>query len=252
MLETGGGSIQVERCAGKVKASTGGGSIELGDIGGPAEMETGGGSIRLSSAKGPVRAETGGGSIELNGSAIGAGGDWGWRDRGQVCRVRTANSNDSELETSAGDITVYLAPNVNLERSRLDRSCQRPQHSLGFSRDQGHHGGRRLWPEDGYRGRQSERRRSGAEGANHDRRHLLSAGQASSALYGLGGEHAKLNSDNDDRAAASGCSDLRRDQSCVRSGQRLLRFLQRGFWRQFLSWAWIRAISLPTASALST
>jgi hypothetical protein len=113
VLETGGGSIQVERCAGRVKASTGGGSIDLGDIGGPAEMETGGGSIRLSSAKGPVRADTGGGSIELNGvpsarAETGAGGI--------VAKFVAANGehNDSVLETSAGDITVYLAPNVNI------------------------------------------------------------------------------------------------------------------------------------------
>src|SRR5271168_3936209 len=111
VLETGGGSIQVEHCAGRVKATTGGGSIELGDIGGGAEMETGGGSIRLGSAKGPVHAETGGGSIELNGvpsarAETGAGG---------IVAKFVASSgerNDSELETSAGDITVYLAPNV--------------------------------------------------------------------------------------------------------------------------------------------
>ena len=113
VLETGGGSIQVERCGGKVKASTGGGSIDLGDIGGAAEMETGGGSIHLSSAKGPVRAETGGGSIELNGvpsarAQTGAGGI--------VAKFVPSNGehNDSELETSAGDITVYLAPSVNI------------------------------------------------------------------------------------------------------------------------------------------
>jgi DUF4097 and DUF4098 domain-containing protein YvlB len=119
-LETGGGSIQVERCAGRVKASTGGGSIDLGDIGGPAEMETGGGSIRLSSAKGPVRADTGGGSIELNGvpsarAQTGAGGI--------VAKFVAANGEhkDSILETAAGDITVYLAPNVNLSvRASID------------------------------------------------------------------------------------------------------------------------------------
>ena len=111
-LETGGGSIQVERCAGRVKASTGGGSIDLGDIGGPAEIETGGGSIRLASAKGPVRAETGGGSIELNGvpsarAETGAGGI--------VAKfISSGDRSDSTLETSAGDITVYLAPNLNI------------------------------------------------------------------------------------------------------------------------------------------
>jgi DUF4097 and DUF4098 domain-containing protein YvlB len=113
VLETGGGSIQVERCAGRVKASTGGGSIELGDIGGPAEMETGGGSIRLASAKGPVHAETGGGSIELNGVPSARAETGGG---GIVAKFVASNGedHDSQLETSAGDITVYLEPNVNI------------------------------------------------------------------------------------------------------------------------------------------
>ncbi|HUE53177.1 MAG TPA: hypothetical protein VMO80_12600 [Terriglobales bacterium] len=113
VLETGGGSIEVERCAGHVKATTGGGSIDLGEIGGPAEIETGGGSIRLASAKGPVRAETGGGSIELNGvpsarAETGAGGITA------KFVSSTGERSDSVLETSAGDITVYLAPSLAL------------------------------------------------------------------------------------------------------------------------------------------
>lgn len=113
VIEAGGGNIQVEKCAGHVKVSTGGGNVELGDIAGPADIDTGGGSIRLASAKGPVRAETGGGSIELNGvpsarAETGAGG----------ITARFVNSsgerNDSKLETSAGDITVYLDPQINI------------------------------------------------------------------------------------------------------------------------------------------
>ena len=113
VLETGGGSIRVEHCLGGVKVTTGGGSIDLGEIGGTAEIETGGGSIRLASAKGTVRAETGGGSIELNGvssarAETGAGGI--------VAKFisNPGDHTDSRLETSAGDITVYLSPNVNL------------------------------------------------------------------------------------------------------------------------------------------
>ncbi len=112
-LETGGGSIRVDRCNGKVTATTGGGSIDLGEIGGPAEIETGGGSIRLASAKGPVKAETGGGSIELLGvpsarAETGAGGI-------EAKFIAAGGErNDSVLETSAGDITVYVAANVNL------------------------------------------------------------------------------------------------------------------------------------------
>jgi DUF4097 and DUF4098 domain-containing protein YvlB len=113
VLETGGGSIQVERCAGHVKASTGGGSIELGDIGGAVEMETGGGSIRLASAKGPVHAETGGGSIELNGVPSARAETGGG---GIVAKFVASDGehHDSQLETSAGDITVYLDSNVNI------------------------------------------------------------------------------------------------------------------------------------------
>jgi DUF4097 and DUF4098 domain-containing protein YvlB len=111
IIETGGGSISVHHCNGKVKASTGGGSVDLGDIGGPVEINTGGGTIRLTSAKGHVRAETGGGGIELYGvpsahAETGAGGI-------TVKLVNTGGERkDSDLETSAGDITVYLAQDV--------------------------------------------------------------------------------------------------------------------------------------------
>lgn len=121
VLETGGGSIRVNKCGGPVKATTGGGSVELGDIGGPAEIETGAGSIHLASAKGRVHAETGGGSIQLDGatsvqaetsaggisvkllSSSGVGGNVGGNPGGR---------NNSSLETSAGDITVYLADDL--------------------------------------------------------------------------------------------------------------------------------------------
>lgn len=120
VIEAGGGNVDIKRCMGKVKASTGGGNINLGDIGGPADIETGGGSIRLSSAKGRVGANTGAGSIELYGvpSAkveTGSGG----------ITVKFINSSaeriDSMLETSAGDITVYIAADVALSvRANVD------------------------------------------------------------------------------------------------------------------------------------
>ncbi|MGB8580033.1 MAG: DUF4097 family beta strand repeat-containing protein [Candidatus Sulfotelmatobacter sp.] len=119
-IETGGGGIEVRQCSGKVKAETGGGNIDLGDIGGAAEIETGGGTIHLASAKGHVHAQTGGGGIELYGvpSArveTGAGGI-------VVKFVKTgAPASDSKLETSAGDITVYIAPDVALSvRASVD------------------------------------------------------------------------------------------------------------------------------------
>ncbi len=119
-IETGGGSVEVRECNGKVKVSTGGGSIDLSDVGGPAEIETGGGSIRLNSAKGHVHAETGGGGIELYGvpsarAETSAGGI-------TVKLVNTGTErNDSDLETGAGDITVYIAADVAIDvRASVD------------------------------------------------------------------------------------------------------------------------------------
>jgi len=120
VIETGGSSISVRNCNGKVRASTGGGSVDLSDIGGPVEIETGGGSIRLTSAKGHVHAETGGGGIELYGvpsasAQTGAGGI-------TVKMVNTGGERrDSDLETGAGDITVYIAPDVAINvRASVD------------------------------------------------------------------------------------------------------------------------------------
>ena len=110
VLETGGGSIRVDKCSGRVKATTGGGSVDLGDIGGPAEIETGAGSIRLASAKGRVQAQTGGGSIQLDGAtSVQAETSAGGIIVKLLSSAGGASRSNSTLETSAGDITVYLA-----------------------------------------------------------------------------------------------------------------------------------------------
>jgi hypothetical protein len=120
VVEAGGGNVEIKHCGGRVKASTGGGSISLGDIGGPVDIETGGGSIHLTSAKGRVGASAGAGSIELYGvpSArveTGCGGI-------TVKFINTGGDrSDSILETSAGDITVYIAPDVAISvRASVD------------------------------------------------------------------------------------------------------------------------------------
>ena len=119
-IQTGGNNISIHHCDGRVKASTGGGNLDLSDIGGPVDMETGGGSIHLSSAKGYVHAETGGGGIELIGvpsahAETGAGGI-------VVKLVNTGGErHDSDLETNAGDITVYIASDVAMNvRASVD------------------------------------------------------------------------------------------------------------------------------------
>jgi hypothetical protein len=120
VIEAGGGNVEIRRCMGRVKATTGGGSINLGDIGGPAEIETGGGSIRLTSAKGRVGANAGAGTIELYGvpsARVETGGG------GIIVKLINtgAERSDSLLETSAGDITVYIAADVAISvRASVD------------------------------------------------------------------------------------------------------------------------------------
>jgi DUF4097 and DUF4098 domain-containing protein YvlB len=129
VLETGAGSIRVEKCSGNVKATTGGGSVELGDIGGPAQIETGAGSIRLASSKGRVQAQTGGGTIQLDGAtsvrAETAAG-------GIVVKLLNGadHRSDSTLETSAGDITVYLASDLAISiRAEIEAASGHTIHS---------------------------------------------------------------------------------------------------------------------------
>ncbi|MGO9862279.1 MAG: DUF4097 family beta strand repeat-containing protein [Terriglobales bacterium] len=131
VLQTGGGSIRVEKCGGQVKATTGGGSVEIGEIGGPAELETGGGNIRLASAKGRVRAQTGGGGIEVDGATsvqaeTGAGGI----TAKLFSSGGAGGHEDSSLETSTGDITVYLANDVAISiRAEIESANGQTIHS---------------------------------------------------------------------------------------------------------------------------
>jgi len=111
-LSTAGGSIQVRKCNGDLRASTAGGSVEIGDVGGGATLETSGGSIRVASAKGVVRATTSGGGIHLNGLTHGVSAKTA---AGPIYAEFTAskgNFSESYLETSVGDVIVYLPPDL--------------------------------------------------------------------------------------------------------------------------------------------
>lgn len=88
--QTAGGNITVGSAGGDVTARNAGGNITVGSAGGKATVQTAGGSIRLSKCAGPVRAETAAGSILARIAA--SRGAWA----------------ESLLETSAGDIAVFL------------------------------------------------------------------------------------------------------------------------------------------------
>jgi hypothetical protein len=117
-LTSGGGSVQVQQCGSELDISTGGGSISVGNVNGRAKMITGGGSIKLTSASGPVVANTGGGGIELYKLMQGARAETG---AGSITAEFLGMGTDSTLQTSVGDVIVYIGPQAKLTvKAELD------------------------------------------------------------------------------------------------------------------------------------
>lgn len=148
-LNTAGGSISVEDLEGSVEAETAGGSLSFGDIKGPvngrtaggsitldggegtARLRTAGGSINIGRVKGDVDARTSGGSISIDraegtvdahtsGGSINVDEVMGRIDAstsgGSVTASISAQpSDDCRLETSGGNVTVYLDPDLKMD-----------------------------------------------------------------------------------------------------------------------------------------
>jgi hypothetical protein len=110
--ETAGGDLILRGASGPIEARTAGGQIQVGQSGGNVIAQTAGGSIRLQGARGRVEVKTAGGSIDLlqmrNAvrAATAAGAILAQID----AELKTFAA--SELETSVGDIQVYLPPNL--------------------------------------------------------------------------------------------------------------------------------------------
>ena len=112
--ETAGGDLILRGASGPIEARTSGGQIQVGQSGGSVIAQTAGGSIRLQGAHGRVEVKTAGGSIDLlqmrNAihAATAAGAILAQIDAG----LKTFAA--SELQTSVGDIQVFLPPNLPL------------------------------------------------------------------------------------------------------------------------------------------
>ncbi len=112
--ETAGGDIILGGASGSVNAQTAGGQIRIGESGGSVRAETAGGSILVQGARGRVVVETAGGSIDLFQiqGAIKASTVAG-RILAEInCNRKTFGP--SQLETSMGDVQVFLPPDLPL------------------------------------------------------------------------------------------------------------------------------------------
>jgi DUF4097 and DUF4098 domain-containing protein YvlB len=112
--ETAGGDVLIVGAAGQVYAQTAGGQIQVGPTGGDVRAETAGGSIRLRAARGRIVAETAGGSIDL--LQVGAGVR-AVTNAGRILAEFDPSAKSfaaSRLETSVGDVYVYLPAGLPL------------------------------------------------------------------------------------------------------------------------------------------
>lgn len=91
IAETAGGQIQVGEAAGLVRAKTDGGGIRVARSSGPADLHTADGSIYVTQADGAVKASTATGGITA------------W------FMSPPKDSTDCDLQSTNGDIVVYLA-----------------------------------------------------------------------------------------------------------------------------------------------
>jgi hypothetical protein len=131
-IETSGGEIQVGQVDGTLRAETAGGDVVIAGAGGQVTAQTAGGQIQVGPTRGSVRAETTGGSIRLRGArgqvvAETAGGCIDLFELGAGVRATTSAGRilaefdataktfaASQLETSVGDVYVYLPAGLPL------------------------------------------------------------------------------------------------------------------------------------------
>lgn len=113
--KTAGGDIYLRAVSGPVNVHTAGGQIRLGECGGSVQAETSGGNIRLDGARGQVQAKTAGGSIDMMQLMSGVQAT---TSAGRILAQISAGRGQftpSRLETSVGDVDVYLPANLGLQ-----------------------------------------------------------------------------------------------------------------------------------------
>jgi DUF4097 and DUF4098 domain-containing protein YvlB len=107
-IETAGGSISVRECHGTLTANTAGGSIDVGSVAKAATVETAGGGIRVGRAGAQLKAVTAGGGIRLMQLTSGVQAETAAGGIEAEFIAGPGQFTDSHLETSSGDIVVYL------------------------------------------------------------------------------------------------------------------------------------------------
>jgi len=112
---SGDGSITVERVNGRLELRTGDGSIRASDVGGDLALDTGDGSVTVEGARGRLNVDTGDGGVTISGRLTSVKLHTG--DGSIVYRAEagTEMSDNWEMTTGDGSVTLYLPNGFNAE-----------------------------------------------------------------------------------------------------------------------------------------
>ena len=112
---SGDGSIAIEHVNGRIELHTGDGSIRANDIAGELTLNTGDGSVTVDEAEGRLALDTGDGGVNVSGKLSGVRLHTG--DGSIVYRAQpgTAMSEDWDITTGDGGVSLYLPPDFGAE-----------------------------------------------------------------------------------------------------------------------------------------
>jgi DUF4097 and DUF4098 domain-containing protein YvlB len=115
IARSGDGSIQIERVRGRLELRTGDGSIRASEVSGDLILDTGDGSITVEGARGSLQLDTGDGGVNVSGRLTSVKLHTG--DGSIVYRAEpgTEMSDNWEITTGDGGVTLYLPPGFNAE-----------------------------------------------------------------------------------------------------------------------------------------
>lgn len=115
IARSGDGSIKIERVNGRFELRTGDGSIRASDVGGELILDTGDGSVAVENARGRLEVDTGDGGVSVTGRLTSVKLHTG--DGSIVYRAEPGSemSDNWEITTGDGGVTLYLPPNFGAE-----------------------------------------------------------------------------------------------------------------------------------------
>jgi DUF4097 and DUF4098 domain-containing protein YvlB len=115
IAKSGDGSITVERVNGRLELRTGDGAIRAADVTGELVLDTGDGSVTVDGARGRLDVDTGDGGVNVTGRLTSVRLHTG--DGSIVYRAEPGSemSDNWELTTGDGSVTIYLPTDFNAE-----------------------------------------------------------------------------------------------------------------------------------------